>query len=920
MNTSLDFTKSTKIIIFMCLLPCAFAGIMDLVIVNSGFTTVYQTFSSDSNSYTMTVARPQLIQLAARSDNTHIKNVQFSGYQSSTITRDTYTKNDDYYYYGILSSMDCTSKGLQSSSCWLPSSGGSTITVTMSYGCGLFWGFTCTETKTLYLQTSYPLCTTSYPSSSPTITTDTSSTFSSDLDAISFKKTLDFTTPALTDKYSYGLCSSWLYYQYGNSYSEMTSSDLYSASTSSTVALTITEQTNYYRIVRRFNDNSYAYGSYKTVNVCFAKSPNISKKNATVVNVNDSKTYYSLTGNDKSTGNIKVCSNVVWGEECDYAKTRYASLVVQSNVEDTIIEKTIITSTVASTSSTEPSSVCLEFLPNSTYSGNNGYYIKISSKAGGISSSLPKNYIICEAVKPVNLITPPDKSPSVRTSLFYFEWSVQSGGIGYSCSGTEESSLKIYISPKVGSVCTYARQYIGKGSLLNSNYLLGSQYRLERNTTYCWLVMSVAGGTANSSIYEFTTAKTDCRDVTCNHGTCDPLTLVCVCDKDYKGETCNESTKQAYVPVAAIAGPIGGIVLVSLLALLIFYHKKHSDKKISLEKPDLNVVRFAKPEIPPEMNPELEVNQATQFINSEAQKSYLGSTRLANIPKQYDSLCAALVYAFAHEGKALDFIKAMIDAEIATQERQSLFKINSPATRALYYYLRMIGVDYLWESFNGIVLSTMKSSAVKTFDVVVKDSTGSQMASMTSINSISSTTSDGLDEINEMEQGEAALAATRLQVVSERFLHFVMRSKSQLPPEIAIILNHAKEEILENDPDAEVATSLGMVFFIRFILASLTAPESFGVFTGISKEANHQFKMVAKLLQTTLTGQAGNNVYTNCFIEEHFDEISSFLHELCAMGSKATPSEISKVSDELYMRSLKIIQYHMHSHSTQNAN
>ena len=125
------------------------------------------------------------------------------------------------------------------------------------------------------------------------------------------------------------------------------------------------------------------------------------------------------------------------------------------------------------------------------------------------------------------------------------------------------------------------------------------------------------------------------------------------------------------------------------------------------------------------------------------------------------------------------------------------------------------------------------------------------------------------------------------------------------------ILQVTKDEILSSHPDAEISSPLGTILFIRFILASLTSPASFGVFSGISKDAAHEFKMITKLLQTTLTGKAGENVYTNCFIEEHFDEINTFLLEICADGEDVKLSSFGTVDvpDDIYQKSVRLIQY-----------
>jgi hypothetical protein len=316
-----------------------------------------------------------------------------------------------------------------------------------------------------------------------------------------------------------------------------------------------------------------------------------------------------------------------------------------------------------------------------------------------------------------------------------------------------------------------------------STFDLDSDILKFGNVNYSWTVSMFNGDEeAFSETWTFTTIRSMCDLLFCdNGGYCNETTLKCVCQSGFGGEHCTISIKATIPLLFVILGSVAGAIIIAVViafTLILFLCKKRR-KKVAQTKvsrlDEMRFVPFSKVSKGSKVNKEIE-----QFVRQDVADCAFAVSLLSKVSaNEIDVVSRGLIYAYEHEGRGCELVKALISREIVeTQSCDTLFRRNSPATAMFKYYSRMVGLRYLsqslGETFRSIVQHDIDNEEIR---IATRDSEVALDLMSDTYEVDPSRVGVEDDEANDALQ----LGATQLQLIAQRIFNQILQSVDLFP-------------------------------------------------------------------------------------------------------------------------------------------
>eukprot|EP00011_Vannellida_sp_DIVA3-517-6-12_P006707 CAMPEP_0114622840 /NCGR_PEP_ID=MMETSP0168-20121206/9942_1 /TAXON_ID=95228 ORGANISM="Vannella sp., Strain DIVA3 517/6/12" /NCGR_SAMPLE_ID=MMETSP0168 /ASSEMBLY_ACC=CAM_ASM_000044 /LENGTH=1801 /DNA_ID=CAMNT_0001834063 /DNA_START=22 /DNA_END=5428 /DNA_ORIENTATION=+ len=254
-----------------------------------------------------------------------------------------------------------------------------------------------------------------------------------------------------------------------------------------------------------------------------------------------------------------------------------------------------------------------------------------------------------------------------------------------------------------------------------------------------------------------------------------------------------------------------------------------------------------------------------------------------------DAVAANLVRIFEANERVLDLIKAAIAAEVRkTEQANTLFRLNSMATKLMVQYCKLIGVDYLRASVGPEIKNLIASPVQAECDPAK------------------------LPPGQNLEANQQTVIAS-----AERFLDDIEKSIDICPAPFREICAYLKEEVGAKFPGAE-HTAIAGFMFLRFLCPAIIAPDGFRVVTTkiTDKDVRRSFVLVTKVLQNLANRvRFGNKepymLCMNSVIDKHIDRIRAMFDRYATVPEDAFQVEPYNFTDEEHEEDMGRLHFYL---------
>lgn len=211
----------------------------------------------------------------------------------------------------------------------------------------------------------------------------------------------------------------------------------------------------------------------------------------------------------------------------------------------------------------------------------------------------------------------------------------------------------------------------------------------------------------------------------------------------------------------------------------------------------------------------------------------------------------------------------MLNDVTLCQNKEVVFIEQSPSCTSLTFFYRCVGLQYLWNTLHPLVLDVMKEEHKKRrkIEIKIKYKDGSKI-------------NEGIDMATDSELG---IVETQTKLLASRIVSFVIKSRDAVPKQIKAFLYRIRTGLTQSSPTTNIGSSLNNLFFGKFILSSLCS-NYFYLFDGMSEYARSEFMKASKLIRGAISGKS-TDFEINRFAEENYDEMCTFLFDLCEDGA-----------------------------------
>lgn len=242
---------------------------------------------------------------------------------------------------------------------------------------------------------------------------------------------------------------------------------------------------------------------------------------------------------------------------------------------------------------------------------------------------------------------------------------------------------------------------------------------------------------------------------------------------------------------------------------------------------------------------------------------------------EVEAISQLCVRVFESNNSLIDLIKASIVREVqVTEKANTLFRLNSFATKLMAHCCKLIGVDYLRSSLGSEIRSILANARPMEMDPALLPS------------------GQNLDENFQNIKGSV-----------DRFLADIKKTISDCPRPLREICAFLQETVGAKFPGAEHTAIAGFIF-LRFLCPAVTNPDGNGVIntTIQDRESRRSVILVAKVLQ---------NLANRCFfvkepfmepfnpwIEEHIPEMRDMLDTFAQVPEDAPVPQLSFTEEQ----------------------
>jgi len=522
------------------------------------------------------------------------------------------------------------------------------------------------------------------------------------------------------------------------------------------------------------------------------------------------------------------------------------------------------------------------------------------------------NFTICSSfTDQISPLFPFNGSTNATVENALFKWKEFSDKSA-SLRCTREDSAFIFL--ELESESDYMFQYGPQTSVGYISNLHISEFRLlsqllSLSTRYYWrlTVFTKSKGKIqrfSSNVMTFITVPKHCAYISCKNGLCDSDSLTCSCFEGYRGEFCDISGLTA-LQYAGISIGIGFLTIIILGIVFVYLKRKYFS---GLRIPDLSLYMFSMPKNISEDDSSIPIDKVISLISSDNDFSKAISLLECTPVTDLDSVCRALMYCFEKEGKSLSFLLSLISYEVDRSDTSStLFRNNSFASKCFKVYGRMIGLPYLFRVIFPLINKLYKEDQKSTIEVHGEESLSSSQSSANYELNLENSNNDISYEASIDEN------ALLIQLACETFFNSLNKNNSYCPNEFKQICRTLESKVHIKYPDYSVDLCIAPFIFLRFFVAGISVPESFGIIKERPEPLmRRRLILISKVLSNMSThvkfgDKEDYMIVMNDYLESKQPVFDKYYRFLCSNSNNLTSPVI--VPEKYYGASLNVLSY-----------
>jgi neurofibromin 1 len=289
-----------------------------------------------------------------------------------------------------------------------------------------------------------------------------------------------------------------------------------------------------------------------------------------------------------------------------------------------------------------------------------------------------------------------------------------------------------------------------------------------------------------------------------------------------------------------------------------------------------------------------------------------------------DNICRAFAYAFEREGKALELLLQLIETEVATADTTAtLFRSNSISTKFFKAYSRLVGLPYLFRVLAPLLTKLMKDEEKLSQGVTVQGNNENMISIKDATNALSENYELNPNMVGNAAEFETIIEANSLsiQLTCQMFLTTLSRTSSYCPIEFKRMCAAIKENVKQKFPEHKHEIALSSFIFLRFFVAGLSVPETFGIIEKPpSQSLRRQFILISKVLSNLSTNVLFGDkedymVIMNPFLESRKDDLDPYYDLLCTDDPSKAISPV-EIPDKYYNGAIEVLSIAAHKVET----
>lgn len=265
-----------------------------------------------------------------------------------------------------------------------------------------------------------------------------------------------------------------------------------------------------------------------------------------------------------------------------------------------------------------------------------------------------------------------------------------------------------------------------------------------------------------------------------------------------------------------------------------------------------------------------------------------------------DNMCKALVYAYINHGRGLELMLHLISEDIRhTSSETTLFRNNSPSSKAFKFYSKIVGIEYLFRSL-AVLFAELKKHRESNTD---SDQSGDSVQLFESQLEV--------DPSKMAAESDGMLNTILLELMSQKFITQITRSAQHLPEELQRICCHIHKEVKARFPGSE-NIAIGAFMFLRFYCTAIAIPEQYGLLKEPPDSSfRRELTLVCKVLQALANQMEFGNkeqfmVDLNPFIHSNIPTVNKFYEAILKTQELATvvTEKVVEVPEKMYQDAL----------------
>jgi hypothetical protein len=286
-----------------------------------------------------------------------------------------------------------------------------------------------------------------------------------------------------------------------------------------------------------------------------------------------------------------------------------------------------------------------------------------------------------------------------------------------------------------------------------------------------------------------------------------------------------------------------------------------------------------------------DVETLKEMILKDAYNDFSFGIRVCSLTAvtESDNVCRSLMYVYEHNGDGLNFIKKLIEYEVSNATTTTtLFRNNSIATKCFKVYSRMVGLPYLYRVLHPLMDKLIREEQRTEAGVRLEgdvdrfDGHSFDLSDSYELNPVRFEENPTDDEMSTLETNSYAI-----QLTCSFFLSSLNRTSRFCPHEFRKLCLCVHKHVHKKFPDHKVELALSAFMFLRYFVAGLSVPESFGLVSEPPSDSLRRKLILISKVISNLSTQVKFGVkeeymtIMNDFLEDNKDSLNAYYAFLC---------------------------------------